>query len=210
MADGKYKLYVDCDLVQFSQELSGLSLLRDPLIRLLCPHSVWKITVGDMILDVSQRYPNIILINRTISYFDGNINNVFKIQDGIGSKKYSSIKYDIEDTEMYKIHMKNLIGKLRQDSKNFDGVVDDIEISNFIINSKDMTLVCAVSEYAPLDFMNVWINSIRNNVYHISNITYRSFDILYESWCLGGPMTSSRTIIRDDIDKINFNLPRHN
>jgi hypothetical protein len=117
MADRRYKLYVDGDLVQFSRKLPGLSLLRDPLIRLMCPHSTWKIIVGDMTLDVSQCDPNIILINKTISYFDGNIHNIFKIQDGIGSRIFSPIEY----TEMFKIHMKNLIGELRQDSKNFDG-----------------------------------------------------------------------------------------
>lgn len=202
--EDKYKLYVDNDLVQFSRELSGLSLLRDPLIRLMCPRSVWKVTVEDMILDVSQRDTSIVLINKKINYFDGNINNIFKIQDGIGLKKFSAIEYDIEDIEMFKIHMKNLIGELRQDSKNFDGSADDLEISNFIINSKDATLVCAVSEYAPLDFMNTWINSIRKSGYNVANITDKSFEILYKLWCLGEPMTISRTVIRDDIDKINF------
>ncbi len=206
MAECKYKLYVDDDMVQFSRELSGLSLLRDPLIRIMCPNSIWKVTVGDMSLNVSQYDPNISLVNKTINYFDGSISNIFKICNGIGKKKFSVIEYDVEDNEMFKNHMKNLVGELRQNSKNFDGVVNDDEISNFILNSKDIVLICAVSEYAPLDFMNVWIRTLKNNGYDISDLTHNSFRISFHSWCLSNQMTSYRTIHREDIDKINFNF----
>ncbi len=206
----KYKLYVGGTLIQFSRELSGLSLLKDSSIRLLCPYHTWKIHVDDMILDISQHDPEFIPKDKIVHFFDGNMDNIFKVHNGLGFKKFSVIEYDIgddlEDYNTFKLRMKNLISELRENSKNFDGIVDDIEISNFILRSKDLTLICAVSEYAPFDFMNTWITAIKTTEFEISNVTKNSFNVSYDSWCLGGPSTSSRTIYREDVDKIFNNI----
>lgn len=197
MTSKEYKLYVGGNLIQFSRELSGITILKDPLIRKLCPYSLWELRVNDMVLDISQYEPSTKLVEKTIHFFDGEIYNIFKVRNGLGAKKFSMIEYDIDNIEMFKEQMKTLIYDLRKNSEDFDRVIDDIEISKFIIGHKDNTLIYAVCQYAPEDFMDTWFNVLKNSGYEITEISNNSFKISIDSWYLGEPMSISRIINRD-------------
>jgi hypothetical protein len=208
MSSDKYKLYVDDKLIQSGRKLADLTLLKDESIRKLCPWHTWEIRTEDITINVSQYDPGVKLIDKKIEYFDGISHNAFRVHNGFGLKKFSvdlknnyydQYNLEEENTEEF---VGNKIRDLRKQAKDFDGVVDDVEISMYLIKAK---FVYPVFRYAPLDFMDSWIKAIKqNNYYHISDIKDDSFIVYTESWCLGAPCNINTKIVRKDIQQINF------
>ena len=68
-----------------------------------------------------------------------------------------------------------------------------------------MTLIYGVSENAPLNFMNTWIEALMfDGKYKILNITSDSFTISTEFQCLGHINISEKVIKRNDVNQIKF------
>lgn len=77
----------------------------------------------------------------------------------------------LDNPERFREQMKDLVPNLRKQLAN------DLDISKFILNSGDTTVIFNLAEYAPSSFLDVWLGTLLDNDYVITEVTDQSFKL---------------------------------
>jgi len=169
-----YKLNVGGQLVQQAQTFEGLTLLKDPKLRRECIFHQWVVHCPNgTVVPFDVPYKNESK-DFTVPYFDGVVDSIFLIRCGMGGKMsiYMLIDRDpLDNPERFREQMKDLVPNLRKQLAN------DLDISKFILNSGDTTVIFNLAEYAPSSFLDVWLGTLLDNDYVITEVTDQSFKL---------------------------------